>query len=41
MEIKMLDRQDIINDILDSLSDNGTLTDEQKQILMDMSEADE
>jgi hypothetical protein len=41
MEIKMIDRQDIINDILDSLSDNGTLTDEQKQILMDMSEDDE
>lgn len=41
MEIKMLDRQDIINDILDSLADNGTLTDEQKQILMDMSEDDE
>jgi len=41
MEIKMLDRQDIINDILDSLSDNGTLTDEQKQILMDMSEDNE
>lgn len=37
----MIDRQDIINDILDSLSDNGTLTDEQKQILMDMSEDDE
>jgi len=37
----MIDRQDIINDILDSLSDNGTLTDEQKQILEEMSKDDE
>lgn len=37
----MLDREDIINDILDSLADNGTLTDEQKQILMDMLEDNE
>lgn len=41
MEIKFTDRQDIINDILDSLSDNGTLTDEQVQILQDLSDTDE
>lgn len=41
MTIKFVDRQDVINDILDSLSDNGTLTDEQKQILEDMSKDDE
>ena len=41
MIINMIDRQDIINDILDSLSDNGTLTDEQKQILEEMSKDDE
>jgi len=41
MEIKFTDRQDIINDILDSLSDNGTLTDEQIQILQDLSDTDE
>jgi hypothetical protein len=41
MTIKFVDREDIINDILDSLSDNGTLTDEQKQILEDLSKDDE
>lgn len=41
MTIKFVDREDVINDILDSLSDNGTLTDEQKQILEDLSNNDE
>jgi len=41
MTIKFVDREDVINDILDSLSDNGTLTDEQKQILEDLSKDDE